>query len=72
MRSDAAIIHASSAGSSRLATATLSSSGRYGTCSMIWVKVSWTLRVSASSSVLCLTTSGASSIRATRYGSVAM
>ena len=34
------------------------------------VNVCWTLRISAVSSVLCWTTSGASAISATRYGSV--
>ena len=49
-----------------LVTASCSSSGRYGICSMISVKVRWTLRVSASSSGEGSTSSGSASIRATR------
>ena len=54
-----------------LVTASWSSSGRYGICSMISLKVRCTLRVSASSSGDSSTASGTSSIRATRYGSSA-
>ena len=50
IRSAPAIRWPSAAGSSMLATAICSSSGRYGICSMISEKVRWTLRVSASSS----------------------
>ena len=46
-------------GPSTLATITWSSSGRYGTCSTMSVNVCWTLRISAVSSGVCLTTSGA-------------
>ena len=66
MRSAPAIRWESAEGSSRLATASWSSSGRYGIASMIWLKVLWTLRVSASSSVEGSSTSGIASIRATR------
>ncbi len=62
---------ASSAGSSMFATASWSSSGRYGSSSMIRENVACTLRTSASSSGEGTTSSGASSMRATRYGSVA-
>ena len=68
IRSAPAIMCASSAGSSRLATAICSSSGRYGTCSMICVNVLWTLRCSASSSVEGSTTSGASVISRDQVG----
>ena len=50
IRSAPAIMCASSPGSSRFATAICSSSGRYGTSSMICENVAWTLRCSASSS----------------------
>ena len=51
-----------------LATASWSSSGRYGTSSTIAVKVCWTLRMSAVSSIDSTTTSGSSSMAAMRYG----
>ena len=70
IRSAPAIRWVSTLGSSTLATMIWSSSGRYGTCSMISVNVCWTLRISAVSSGVCWTTSGISSISATRYGSV--
>jgi hypothetical protein len=56
---------ASVPGSSMLATAICSSSGRYGTASTMLENVSWTLRVSAVSSGDSSTTSGSSEIRAT-------
>ena len=49
-----------------LVTASWSSSGRYGICSMISENERWTLRVSASSSGVSSTSSGSGSIRATR------
>ena len=66
IRSAPAIRCESAEGSSMLVTASCSSSGRYGICSMISAKVVWTLRVSASSSGDSSTTSGSSEIRATR------
>ena len=67
MRSDAAMRWLSAAGSSTLATAICSSSGRYGTCSTIAVNVDCTLRMSAvSSGVGALSSSGISSISAAR------
>ena len=70
IRSEPAIRCESALGSSRLATAICSSSGRYGTCSMMRENICWTLRASASSSGPSSTTSGSSSTSATRYGSV--
>ena len=66
IRSAPAIRWLSADGSSRLATAICSSSGRYGTSSMMWLNVSWTLRMSAVSSGPSSTTSGSSETRATR------
>ncbi len=66
IRSEPAIRWASADGSSRLATAICSSSGRYGTSSMIAVNVCWTLRISAVSSGPSSTSSGSSETRATR------
>jgi len=66
MRSEPAIMWASSEGSSMLASATDSSSGRYGVCSMIWANVLCTLRLSASSSDDGVTSSGSSSMLAVR------
>ena len=71
MRSAPAIAWASSAGSSMFATAIWSSSGRYGSSSMMREKVDCTLRWSPSSSGEGTSSSGASAMRATRYGSVA-
>ena len=68
-RSEPAMRWLSAPGSSMLATASCSSSGRYGTSRRSRVNVCWTLRVSASSSVEPAgTTSGSSAISATRYG----
>ena len=60
IRSAPAIRCASADGSSRLATAICSSSGRYGTSSMMCVNVCWTLRISAVSSGPSSTSSGSS------------
>ena len=57
----------SALGSSMLAIASCSSSGRYGLLSTIEENVCWTLRISASSSADSAgTTSGSSEISATR------
>ena len=66
IRSAPAIRCASADGSSRLATAICSSSGRYGTSSMMCVNVCWTLRISAVSSGPSSTSSGSSETFATR------
>ena len=66
IRSAPAIRCASEDGSSTFATAICSSSGRYGTSSMMRVNVCWTLRISAVSSGPSSTSSGSSETRATR------
>ena len=66
IRSEPAIRCESADGSSRLATAICSSSGRYGVSSMMRENICWTLRISAVSSAPSSTMSGASEMRATR------
>ena len=57
-------------GSSMFATAICSSSGRWGTSSIMRLKMLWRFRVSASTSVVRSAWSGTSSTCATRKGSV--
>ncbi len=66
IRRDPAIMWPSTSGSSTFATATCSSSGRYGSPSMMSEKVCWMWRLSASSSFEGSRMSGSSWMRATR------